>query len=85
MRLNNHRLWRCLRRRGTAPDLVSCAAKGRAFLVDCGASTLIGMRRLGLEPNDIAMVCITHLHGDHFGGLPWLLIDAQYVSKRTGR
>src|SRR4029079_14305711 len=57
--------------------------RGRAFLVDCGASTLIGMRRLGLEPNEIAMVCVTHLHGDHFGGLPWLLIDAQYVSKRT--
>lgn len=53
------------------------------FLIDCGTSTLIGMRRLGLEPNDIDMVCVTHLHGDHFGGLPWFLIDAQYVSKRT--
>ena len=41
------------------------------------------MRRLGLEPNDIDTVFVTHLHGDHFGGLPWLLIDAQYVSKRT--
>jgi ribonuclease BN (tRNA processing enzyme) len=53
------------------------------FLIDCGASSLIGMRRLKLEPNDIDTVFITHLHGDHFGGLPWLLIDAQYVSKRT--
>jgi ribonuclease BN (tRNA processing enzyme) len=52
------------------------------FLVDCGASTLIGMRRLGLEPNDIDTVFVTHLHGDHFGGLPWLVIDGQYVSKR---
>lgn len=52
------------------------------FLIDCGTSTLIGMRRLGLEPNDIDMVCVTHLHGDHFGGLPWLLIDAHYVSQR---
>jgi ribonuclease BN (tRNA processing enzyme) len=53
------------------------------FLIDCGASTLIGMRRLGLEPNDIDTVFVTHLHGDHFGGLPWLLVDAIYVSKRT--
>jgi len=53
------------------------------FLIDCGTSTLIGMRRLGLATNDIDMVCVTHLHGDHFGGLPWLLIDAQYASKRT--
>lgn len=53
------------------------------FLIDCGASTLIGMRRLGLEPNDIDAVFVTHLHGDHFGGLPWMLIDGQYVSNRT--
>ena len=53
------------------------------FLIDCGTSTLIGMRRLGLEPNDIDAVFVTHLHGDHFGGLPWMLIDGQYVSNRT--
>jgi ribonuclease BN (tRNA processing enzyme) len=58
-------------------------ADGTRFLIDCGASTLIGMRRLGLEPNDIDVVFVTHLHGDHFGGLPWLLVDAIYVSKRT--
>ncbi len=52
------------------------------FLIDCGASTLIGMRRLKLDPNEIDAVFVTHLHGDHFGGLPWFLIDGQYVSKR---
>ena len=53
------------------------------FLIDCGATSLVGMRRLGIEPNEIDTVFVTHLHGDHFGGLPWLLIDAQYVSMRT--
>jgi ribonuclease BN (tRNA processing enzyme) len=52
------------------------------FLIDCGVTTLIGMRRLGLEPADIDTVFVSHLHGDHFGGLPWLLIDAIYVSRR---
>ena len=59
----------------------TCASAASTFLIDCGTTTLIGMRRLGLDPNDIDMVCVTHLHGDHFGGLPWLLIDAQYVSE----
>lgn len=53
------------------------------FLIDCGVTTLIGMARLGLATNEIDMVCVTHLHGDHFGGLAWLLVDAQYVSNRT--
>lgn len=53
------------------------------FLIDCGATSLIGMRRLGINPNDIDTVFVTHLHGDHFGGLPWLLIDAKYVSNRS--
>jgi ribonuclease BN (tRNA processing enzyme) len=53
------------------------------FLIDCGTTTLIGMRRLGLDLGGIDTVFVSHLHGDHFGGLSWLLIDAQYVSKRT--
>lgn len=53
-----------------------------SFLVDCGAASLIAMRRFGVDPNTIQTVLISHLHGDHFGGLPFLLLDAQFVSKR---
>jgi len=61
-----------------------CVRSGPStFLIDCGATSLIGMRRLGISPNDIDTVFVSHLHGDHFGGLPWLLIDAKYVSNRT--
>ncbi len=52
-------------------------------LIDCGTSTLIGMQRLGLDPAEIDAVFVSHLHGDHFGGLPWLLIDAEFASRRT--
>jgi ribonuclease BN (tRNA processing enzyme) len=58
-------------------------ASASTFLIDCGTSTLIGMRRLGLQPVDIDTVFVTHLHGDHFGGLAWLLVDAIYASRRT--
>jgi ribonuclease BN (tRNA processing enzyme) len=53
------------------------------FLIDCGASALIAMRRFGVEPNEIETVFLSHLHGDHFGGLPFLILDAQHVSRRT--
>ncbi len=58
-------------------------APASTFLIDCGTSTLIGMRRLGLQPNDVDTVFVTHLHGDHFGGLAWLLVDAIYASGRA--
>ncbi|CAO4170126.1 MBL fold metallo-hydrolase [Methylorubrum populi] len=57
-------------------------APDHAFLIDCGASALIAIRRFGVEPNRIRTVFLTHLHGDHFGGLPWLILDGQLVSGR---
>jgi ribonuclease BN (tRNA processing enzyme) len=56
---------------------------GTRFLIDCGASSMIAMRRFGVDPNSIDAVLITHLHGDHFGGLVFMLMDAQLMSKRT--
>ena len=53
------------------------------FLIDCGASALIGMRRWGVNPTAIDTILISHLHGDHFGGLPFLILEAQLISKRT--
>lgn len=58
-------------------------ASATRFLIDCGASALIAMRRFEVDPNGIGMVFLTHLHGDHFGGLPFLILDAQLVSRRT--
>lgn len=52
------------------------------FLIDCGATSLVAMRRFEVEPNAIGMVLLTHLHGDHFGGLPFFILDAQLVSRR---
>jgi ribonuclease BN (tRNA processing enzyme) len=53
------------------------------FLIDCGASSLIAMRQFGVDPSLVDVVLLTHLHGDHFGGLPFFILDAQLISKRT--
>ncbi len=52
------------------------------LLVDCGASSLVALRKLGIDPNSIDGIAVGHLHGDHFGGLPFFLLDAQLVSRR---
>jgi ribonuclease BN (tRNA processing enzyme) len=54
-----------------------------SFLIDCGASAMIAIRRAGVDPNAIGAIFLTHLHGDHFGGLPFFILDAQLVSRRT--
>ena len=61
---------------------IHVANEGGAFLIDCGASSLIAMRKFGVDPNGIHTVFLSHLHGDHFGGLPFLLLDAQFYSAR---
>ncbi|RYF33458.1 MAG: MBL fold metallo-hydrolase [Comamonadaceae bacterium] len=46
------------------------------FLVDVGEGTQHRVQRAGLSLNDLAAICITHVHGDHCYGLPGLLASA---------
>ena len=52
------------------------------LLIDCGASSLPAMKRLGIAREPVDLILITHFHGDHFGGLPFFLLDAQF-SRRS--
>ncbi len=52
-------------------------------LIDLGASAFHALKLAAVDPNRIDTLLITHFHGDHFGGLPYFLLDAQFVSHRT--
>jgi ribonuclease BN (tRNA processing enzyme) len=51
-------------------------------LIDCGASAPVGLRARNIDPNSIDAVILSHLHGDHFGGIPFLMLDGQFLSRR---
>jgi ribonuclease BN (tRNA processing enzyme) len=57
-------------------------AGAATLAIDFGATSLVALKQMGLDPNRIDAVVISHLHGDHFGGLPFLLLDAQFDSRR---
>ena len=51
-------------------------------LIDCGGSSLVGLNKLAVDRNAISTILITHFHADHVGGLPFFILEANYVLKR---
>jgi ribonuclease BN (tRNA processing enzyme) len=58
-------------------------AAGGGFLLDCGTTTLLALKTLGIAVERIDFVAISHLHGDHFGGLPFIFLEAIYERPRN--
>ncbi len=54
--------------------LLDAGSSGRVLL-DCGATTLLALAHAAIDPDRIDAVLISHFHGDHFGGLPLLVLD----------
>lgn len=67
---------------GRLQTCIAVASPTSNFLIDCGASALVAMKRYAIAPATIDTILITHLHGDHFGGIPFFILEAQLVSKR---
>ncbi len=68
---------------GRLQQCIRLQLNGRNFLVDFGASSLIAMKRQGVDTASIDAIFLTHLHGDHFGGIPFLLLHEHLISART--
>jgi ribonuclease BN (tRNA processing enzyme) len=56
---------------------------GAPVLLDCGATSLTALKACGLDPGKIGTVLVSHLHGDHFGGLPFLILDGQFARRTS--
>ncbi|HON39103.1 MAG TPA: MBL fold metallo-hydrolase [Deltaproteobacteria bacterium] len=52
------------------------------LLIDCGATALSGMKRQGIDSSAVDAILISHLHGDHFCGLPFLIKEIQVTGAR---
>lgn len=55
---------------------------GSRVLLDCGASAMIAMAQQGIAPNSIDVILVSHLHGDHCGGVPFVLMHAMLAGRR---
>lgn len=70
--------------RGNACYLLQEDSAAGAVCVDFGPTALMQLRtHSAAVPNDIDAIFLTHLHGDHFGGLHLFLVDADFPSRRT--
>src|SRR5215470_5496446 len=52
-----------------------------SLLIDCGASSLVALKRHAMPPDSIDAIVLSHLHGDHFGGVPFFVLDAQFSQR----
>ncbi len=52
------------------------------MLLDCGGSALPAIKR-EIDPEAVDGIAVSHLHGDHFGGIPYLVIEQHYAGRRA--
>ncbi|MCK9263457.1 MAG: MBL fold metallo-hydrolase [Deltaproteobacteria bacterium] len=70
---------------GSGGRLQSCVmvqTEESGLLIDCGATALSGMKRQGIDSSAVDTILISHLHGDHFCGLPFLIKEIQVAGAR---
>lgn len=67
---------------GRSHACIHISAPGVSLLLDCGASSLPAIKR-EIDPEAIDAIAVSHLHGDHFGGIPFLVIEQHFAGRRA--
>jgi len=67
---------------GRSHACIHVSAPGVSLLLDCGGSSLPAIKR-EIDPEAIDAIAISHLHGDHFGGITYLVIEQHFAGRKA--
>ena len=67
---------------GRSHACIHLEATGASLLLDCGGSSLPAIKK-ALDPATIQAIAISHLHGDHFGGIPYFLMEQYFAGRKA--
>ncbi len=57
-------------------------APGGRILIEAGPGLMPALKTNGVAPDSFDLLLISHLHGDHFAGLPFLILDYMWETPR---
>lgn len=67
---------------GRSHACIHVSAPGVSLLLDCGGSSLPRIKQ-HIDADAVDGVAVSHLHGDHFGGIPYLILQQHWQGRRT--
>jgi ribonuclease BN (tRNA processing enzyme) len=60
---------------------IHVTAPGVSLLLDCGGSAVPAIKK-HVDPQTIDAIAVTHLHGDHFGGITYLVLEQHFAGRK---
>jgi ribonuclease BN (tRNA processing enzyme) len=67
---------------GRRQSAIVVRSEAGMLLLDCGATTVTGLEDLHVSRDELDAIVVSHFHGDHFGGIPQLLLACLYADGR---
>lgn len=68
---------------GRAQSAYLLEGSGTTVLIECGASVLGAFKRAGKDVGAVDTILVSHLHGDHIAGLPFLFLEYLFETPRS--